>query len=127
MQQGKLRLQKITPQPLDSDAASRTWLIHSGEIQVFRFQVTTKATVGVGVQTESDRLQTKLLDKQFKLLATGPLVFQELEAGEYLFTVRTISPSSPPVQYRPVVFGHHGSLQGIPAEVIKEYQQLGTD
>jgi len=124
VQQGRLRLQKITPQLLDSDAASKTWLIHSGEIQVFRFQVTTKATVGVGVQTESDRLQARLFDGQSTLLATGPLVFQELEVGEYLFTVRTSRSSSSPVQYRPVVFGHHGSLQGIPADVMKQYQRL---
>jgi hypothetical protein len=78
----------------------------------------------VGVQTESDRLQATLLDRQSQIVAKGPFILQTLDAGEYLFIVRTISPDSPPVQYRPVVFGHHGSQQGIPADVLKEYQEL---
>ena len=102
----------------------KPWLIQADEIQVFRFQVTTESTVGGGVQTESDRLQAELRDQHFQLLSSGPLMLKELDAGEYLVSVYISQPNTPPVQYRPVVYGHRGSKQGIPAEVLQEYQQF---
>lgn len=120
-QQGTLRVSMLTPTDLDA-ATAISWLIRSGETQVFRFQVTTTSKVGVGVRTESDQLQTALFDREFNQMATGPLILKKLPAGEYLFTVQTLSAETPPVQYRPVIFGHHGSQQGIPPDVLKEYQ-----
>ena len=123
IQQGNIRVQTTTPYGLDS-AMLKPWLIQSDETQLFRFEVTTTATVGVGIETESDRLSAELRDHDFRLLANGPLMLKELDAGEYLFIVRTSSTDSAPVQYRPVVYGHKGSDQGIPDDVLKEYRQL---
>ena len=93
---------------------------------MFHFQVTTQAKVGVGVQTESDQLETRLFDAQYNLMAEGPLIIQEMEPGEYILTVTTSSSMSPPLQYRPVILGQHGSQQGIPADVMNQYQQLNV-
>jgi hypothetical protein len=123
-QQGELRLHKVVPYVLDLDATSKTWLIRSGETQVFQFEVTTKSKVGVGVQTESDKLEAMLFDRQFTPIAKGPLIFKDLDAGEYILTVNTSEPNPMPVQYRPVVYGHHGSKRGIPADVMEQYQKL---
>lgn len=126
VQQGNIRMQTMTPYDLDA-AMLKPWLIQTGEIQVFRFEVTTASTVGVGVETESDRLDAELRDQQFQLIADGPLLLKDLDAGEYLFIVQTSLPDASLVQYRPVVYGHHGSDQGIPDDVLKEYQQLIDD
>ena len=121
-QEGKLRLHKVFPHPLDEEAEkNKTWLIRPGEIQVFRFHVAAKGKVGVGVRTKSDQLGAKLFDRKFDMLAEGPLMIQELETGDYLLTVETSNLASPPIQYSPVVFGHKGSEQGIPEEVIRRY------
>ena len=122
-QQGALRLRNVAPAPIEPEETVKTWLIRSGETQVFRFDVTTKAQVGVGVRTESDKLEAALYDRQFAPIAVGPLMFKELDAGEYILAVRTTEPAAALVQYRPVVFGHHGSKQGIPADVMQEYQK----
>ena len=104
-------------------------LIRPGEIQVFTFDVTVKGKVGVGIRTESDQLDAKLFDSQFKRLAYSPVMIQELELGEYLLTVETIPQASGPIQYTPVVLGNTGGRLEIPEEVIGEYmtQTAGAD
>ncbi len=121
-QNGTLYLHKITPYSLDNPALSKTWLIHADETQVFHFRISAKTTAGIGVQTESDRLESRLFNRQFTVIAEGPLIVQEMEAGEYILTVKTNDSTLAPVQYRPVLFGRSGSLQKIPAEVIEQYQ-----
>ena len=121
-QKGEIRLHKVFPHPLDEEAEkTKTWLIRPGETQVFRFHVAVEGKVGVGVRTESDQLGAKLFDSKFNMLAESPLMLQELEPGDYLLTVETSDLTSPPIQYSPVVFGHKGSEQGIPEEVIRRY------
>ena len=80
-----------------------------------------KGKVGVGIRTESDELDAKLFDSQFKLLASSPVMIEELELGEYLLTVETILQALAPIQYTPVVLGHTGGRQEIPEEVIGKY------
>ena len=119
-QTGKIRLLKIFPKPLDA-ASDSPRLIRPGEIQVFTFNVTVKGKVGVGIRTESDQLNAKLYDSEFKRLASSPVMIQDLELGEYLLTVETIPQASAPVQYTPVVLGHTGGRQNIPEKVIGGY------
>ena len=80
-----------------------------------------KGKVGVGIRTESDQLDAKLFDNQFKQLASSPVMIQELEPRDYLLTVETIPQASAPIQYTPVVLGHTGGRQEIPEEVIGKY------
>ncbi len=119
-QTGNIRLLKIFPKSLDT-ASDKPRLIRPGEIQAFTFSVTVKGKVGVGIRTESDKLDARLFDSQFKRLASSPVMIQELELGEYLLTVETIPQASGPIQYTPVVLGNTGGRQEIPEEVIGEY------
>ena len=119
-QAGDIHLVKVFPKLLDS-ASDSPRLIRPGEIQVFTFRVTVKGKVGVGIRTESDQLDAKLFDSQFKRLASSPVMIQELEPGDYLLTVETTPQAAAPVQYTPVVIGHTGGRQEIPEEVIGGY------
>ena len=119
-QAGNIRLLTVFPKTLDT-ASDSPRLIRPGETQVFTFRVTVKGKVGVGMRTENDQLDAKLFDNQFKLLASSPVMIQELELGDYLLTVETIPQASAPIQYTPVVLGHTGGRQEIPEEVIGEY------
>ena len=119
-QTGNIRLLKVFPKPLDT-ASDKPRLIRPGEIQVFTFDVIVKGKVGVGIRTESDQLDAKLFDSQFKQLASSPVMIQELELGEYLLMVETIPQAPAPIQYTPLVLGHTGSRLEIPEEVIGKY------
>ena len=125
-QTGNIRLLKVFPKPLDT-ASDKPRLIRPGEIQVFTFDVTVKGKVGVGIRTESDQLDAKLFDNQFKPLASSPVMLQELELGKYLLTVETIPQASGPIQYTPVVLGHTGGRLEIPEEVIGGYLTQTTE
>ena len=119
-QTGNIRLLKVFPKPLDT-ASDSPRLIRPGEIQVFTFDVTIKGKVGVGIRTESDQLDARLFDSQFKRLASSPVMIQELELGEYLLMVETVPQASGPIQYTPVVLGNTGGRLEIPEEVIGDY------
>ncbi len=125
-QAGNIRLLKVFPKPLDT-ASDSPRLIRPGEIQVFKFNVTVKGKVGVGIRTESDQLDAKLFDSQFKRLASSPVMIQELELGAYLLTVETIPQASGPIQYTPVVLGNTGGRLDIPEEVIGNYVTQTTE
>ena len=127
-QAGNIHLLKVFPKPLNT-ASNSPRLIRPGEIQAFTFSVTVKGKVGVGIRTESDELDARLFDSQFKLLASSPVMIQELELGEYLLTVETIPQAPAPIQYTPVVLGNTGGRQEIPEEVIGKYltQTIGEE
>ena len=124
---GNIRLLKVFPKPLDTVSDSPR-LLRPGEIQVFKFNVTVKGKVGVGIRTESDQLDAKLFDSQFKRLASSPVMIQDLELGEYLLMVETIPQAASPIQYTPLVLGNTGGRLEIPEEVIGKYlTQTVTD
>jgi hypothetical protein len=125
-QTGNIRLLKVFPKPLNTTSDSPR-LIRPGEIQAFTFSVTVKGKVGVGIRTESDELDARLFDSQFKRLASSPVMIQELELGEYLLTVETIPQAPTPIQYTPVVLGNTGGRQEIPEEVIGKYVTQTTE
>ena len=125
-QAGNIHLLKVFPKPLDT-ASDSPRLIRPSEIQVFKFNVTVKGKVGIGIRTESDQLDAKLFDSQFKRLASSPVMIQELELGEYLLMVETVPQVSVPIQYTPVVLGHTGGRQAIPEEVIGKYATQTTE
>ena len=124
---GNIRLLKVFPKPLDTVSDSPR-LLRPGEIQVFKFNVTVKGKVGVGIRTESDQLDAKLFDSRFQRLASSPVMIQDLELGEYLLMVETIPQAASPIQYIPLVLGNTGGRLEIPEEVIGKYlTQTVTD
>ena len=120
-QAGNIRLLTVFPKPLNIAASDSPRLIRPGEIHVFTFHVTVKGKVGVGIHAESDQLDAKLFDSQFKRLGSSPVMIQELAPGEYLLTVETRPRAAAPIQYTPAVLGHTGGRQEIPEAVIREY------
>jgi hypothetical protein len=119
---GNLLLNIITPTVLEEGRESEMQIIRPGEIQVFRFVVEAEGTVnvGVGLKTESDSLEAQIFDERSRLVSTGPLMVKELSPGTYLLVVKT---RDIPVQYRPVLLGAKGSREGVPHEVIQNYQK----
>jgi hypothetical protein len=119
---GNLLLNIITPTVLEEGRESEMQIIRPGEIQVFRFVVETEGTVnvGVGLKTESDSLDAQVFDENSRLVSTGPLMVKELAPGTYLLVVKA---RDIPVQYRPVLLGAKGSREGVPHEVIQNYQK----
>jgi hypothetical protein len=120
---GPLVLKTIIPIPLEEGKENPMQIIRPGELQVFRFNVEAEGHVGVGLKTESDTLDARLLDKESQLVASGPLILKELPPGTYLLVVE---PHDAPVQYRPVILGAKGSREGVPDAVIDSYKKEGN-
>jgi len=120
---GPLVLKTITPIPLVEGKECPVQIIRPGELQVFRFTVEAEGSVGVGLKTESDTLDARLLDEKSQLVASGPLILKELPPGTYLLVVE---PHDVPVQYRPVILGAKGSREGVPDDVIENYKKEGN-
>jgi len=119
---GNLLLKIIIPTVLEEGRESEMQIIRPGEIQVFSFSVEAEGAVnvGVGLKTESDSLEAQVFDEQSRLVSTGPLMVKELSPGTYLMVVKT---RDIPVQYRPMLLGAKGSREGVPHEVIQNYQK----
>ncbi|MGK5094722.1 hypothetical protein WDW89_22260 [Deltaproteobacteria bacterium TL4] len=124
-QTGTIEIQKLAPVLLHEGLSEKISLIRSGVPHVYQFEVYAKAKIGIGVRTEQDQLKGELYDSKFQWIAQGPLIFRELEPGKYIYVVSLSTPSSPPVQYKPVLWGTQGSESGVPEEVMKQYQREG--
>ncbi|MFP4363854.1 MAG: hypothetical protein ACLFR1_08290 [Spirochaetia bacterium] len=91
-----------------------------GETAAFVFQVEAEANVGVGAAAVSETVSGALYDSGSQLIDTGPLVFADLEPGEYIFLVHA---EAGPVRFTPVLFGTEGTRTEIPADLLEEYTQ----
>lgn len=117
---GVVTLNITAPRELDETIEAPVQIIKPGEIQVYRFQVFAKSTVGVGLRTENDSLEARVFDHESRLIGEGPLLIEELEPGKYLMTVTC---GGAPVQYRPVILGNRGSRAGAPHDVVEKYKK----
>ncbi|MBN1524598.1 MAG: hypothetical protein JW904_08950 [Spirochaetales bacterium] len=117
--EGSFHFQQVVPQTFKTDDAQTAYFIGKNEMQAFRFSVEAKATVGVGVATDSDLVNARLYDKSFQLLGEGRLMFRELEPGEYYLAVFG---KDKPVRFSPLVYGHEGMIADVPQEVIDRYK-----
>jgi hypothetical protein len=115
---GVIRYHLLEPELLEPSPDEPARLIRPGEIQAWRFTVSVKGNIGVGVRADTDRLDAWLTDMDNRILARGPLMFRELPPGDYLLLV---AGGDAPVQYRPVVLGTAGSRRGIPDDVLENY------
>ncbi len=89
------------------------------EIQAFKFNVTAESRVGIGLNAEADSLICTLYNKDFNLISTGSIIFEDLKPGEYFIVVESIDI---PVQYNPIVLGADGSITDIPLDIIEEFE-----
>ena len=117
---GVLRLDRVDSQDLDPAAPPRAF-IAANEYQAWKFQVTAKGKVGIGLEADRDGLEGFLYDEKQKLLDRGSLIFDELEAGDYLLLVKGLPDS--PMEYSVVLAGTQGSRQGTPPDVIDSYKR----
>ena len=115
-----LRLDRVDSQDLDPAAPPRAF-IAAGEYQAWKFQVTAKGKVGIGIKADRDGLEGFLYDGKQALLDRGPLLFDELDAGDYLLLVKGLPDA--PMEYSVVLAGAQGSRQGTPPDVIDSYKR----
>jgi len=116
-QPASLRIHETTPEPIGEDPLSDR-LIADNEVHAYRFTVTEKARVGVGLEARAERLEARLYDLGSRELARGPLTVTELEPGDYILMVRG---RGAPVRYKPIVLGHRGPGGEIPDDVLRQY------
>ncbi|HUX36306.1 MAG TPA: hypothetical protein VMV44_00270, partial [Rectinemataceae bacterium] len=95
--------------------------IAAGEYQAWTFRVAAQGKVGIGLKADRDGLEAFLYDRQQKLLDKGPLMFDELEAGDYLLLVKGLPEA--PMEYSVALAGTEGSRQGTPPDVIDSYKR----
>ena len=121
-QQGELLLTKTPPFVLDeAQSSTHSRLIHGIETHVFQFAVLNDAKVGVGLQTDHDNLLVNLYDSSYQLIGSGALLLRDLTPGNYFFTVAATAPFASPIQYKPILLGTKGRLQGVPNKVLQQY------
>ena len=111
----RLSKQRIQIQTGISDSPA---FISKEETQVFQFEVTQKAKVGLGLKSSSDHLQACLIEANGAIMANGNLIIEILPPGRYFLVVHN---PDQPVLFQPVLLGLDGSKIDIPDEVMKQY------
>jgi len=114
---GMLRFSRTSPIRLEGGRPEPR-IIGPSEVQAFRFHIRTAGKIGIGLQAETDSLSATLFSDEFLPLGSGALIFVELGQGTYYLVVHGDART---VQYRPVLLGLGGSLQGIPEDTIRRY------
>jgi hypothetical protein len=108
-------------EPIELTGAEAPYrFIGPGEEALYVFQVIAASRVGVGVRAEADGPVVELLDAQFTSFGTGRVLFRELDPGRYFLRV---TGGDEPVLYAPVLYGHQGSLDTVPRDVIEQYRE----
>jgi hypothetical protein len=108
-------------QPIELTGAEAPYrFIGPGEEALYVFQVIAASRVGVGVRAEADEPVVELLDAELASLGTGRVLFRELDPGRYFLRV---TGGDEPVLYAPVLYGHRGSLDSVPRDVIEQYRE----
>ena len=119
-QEGRVFMQRIKPQALETLPKEKDLLIEAGGMHVFSFTVKSAGKIGVGLKSESDGLDAWLYDSEMSFLEEGTLIIRDMAAGEY-FLIVGLETEVAPIRYRPVVLGSEGSLQQIPDDVLRGY------
>lgn len=117
---GILRLDRIESRKADATSLAEKAFIAAGEYQAWSFAVVAKGLVGVGVRADADGLRGFLYDSRQGLVAAGPLVFAQLDPGEYLFVVKGLD--SAPMEYSLALEGAEGSRLGVPPDILDTFK-----
>ena len=96
--------------------------VSPGQKRLFRFQVASEGSVGLGLQVSADTLECSVLDAGQKAIGHGCQQFLSLQPGVYLLAVHAPG-GSQPMRFRPVVVGLAGSKMEVPAEYLRDFFQ----
>ena len=94
-----------------------------GGTAVFGFSLSKKATIGVGVRADPDRVGVKLLDGAGSVVGEGVAQLRTLPAGAYMIEAQ-VAPDAPPSTLRPAVVGITPRGNGPPPDVVAGYLAL---
>jgi len=95
-------------------------LLGPGEARFFAFDVRHAGKVGVGVRSDSDRVETELQDATGTLIGKGIAQMPELKTGHYLLVLR-LARDATPARLRPAIVGLVPPDTGPPDEVKRQY------
>jgi hypothetical protein len=97
-------------------------MLSPGTMRVFRFQLASKTTIGAGVRSDSDAVETVLMDSQGKMITRGIVHMTALEPGDYLLGLRAPE-NSAPARARAAIAGLSPPRPGPPLEIVQSYLQ----
>jgi uncharacterized protein len=95
----------------------------AGGTALFGFEMIRPGPVGVGVRSEPDTAQMRLLDAKGKALGQGVSLFQRLEPGRYVIEAR-VPASGGAAVVRPSVVGAAPPPSGPPSDVVEKYLDM---
>ena len=121
IQSGKMTVNQYTAEPLlETKNQPLLKLLTPGEFHLFYINIAQNSRIGVGVQAESDDISAELYDEDFNKINDGPIMFNRLDFGRYIFVIHSLS-SKTPILYQPLLYGSEGSERGIPQSIIEQY------
>jgi hypothetical protein len=118
---GSVRWQAEPVVALNEGVGPEVWLA-PGAVRLFRFSTQAKGKIGLGLQSNSERLECAVLDDGNRQLGQGCHQYLSLEKGSYLLTVRNPSGvAATPLALKPVVLGLAGDAATVPTEYLEEF------
>ena len=116
----ELAAQPVTPV---TEGLGPTVAVAPGGSAVFGFRLAKAATIGLGVRTDPDDADVRVLDAAGNLLGEGVAQLRTLPAGSYLLEAR-VPPAATTTLLRPTVIGITPRGAGPPPEVARHYLEL---
>jgi hypothetical protein len=95
-------------------------MILAGEARIFSFSVGRNGAVGIGVRSNSDKVECTLRGSAGNFLGSGLVQMKTLDPGTYLLDIR-VPKDGRPTTVRPALAGLEPPGTGPPEEVIRSY------
>ena len=113
-------------QKLSEGLGPETWIAPNTN-RYSIFTVASKGNIGLGLQSDSDRLSCRILNLQHKIMGEGCQQLTDLEAGRYLIEVS--APDDGQAQsFKAVILGIEGGDRGVPKNYLKNFfKNLGDE
>lgn len=105
--------------PLKEGSGSEV-LVASGDAQLFAFELTHPATVGLGVRASADVIRAVLYDARGTVVSEGVVQMPTLTPGRY-FLVVDLPPDNLPVRVQPIVLGLDKPDTRPPYDILRRY------
>ncbi len=112
-----------TPVIMAQEGLGAPVVVAPGGAAVFSFDVAKAGMVGVGVRSEPDRVQVRVLDEYGATIGEGVAQLLRLQPGRYLIEARVPADAGTMV-LRPAVVGIEPRPSGPPDDVVRTYLEL---